>query len=65
MAHKLGTLVRQIVEPVSGRVMDTQYNKADECIQHLVESEDGARSIWINADQLEAAPASVTEGDAA
>jgi hypothetical protein len=65
MTIKLGTIVRQKVRPIVGRVMRTQYNEADECIQHLVESGDGTRSIWINADQLEAVPVSATEGDAA
>jgi hypothetical protein len=68
MTIKLGTIVRQKVRPIVGRVMRTQYNEADECLQHLVESEDGTQSVWINADQVEADPAAVgsaTEGAAA
>ena len=60
MTIKLGTIVRQKVRPIVGRVMRTQYNEADECIQHLVESEDGTQSVWINADQVEADPAADT-----
>lgn len=54
MSHKIGTPVKQIVKPFAGRVVDTQYNKADECVQHLVETQDGTQSVWMNADQLEA-----------
>ena len=60
MTIKLGTIVRQKVRPIVGRVMRTQYNEADERIQHLVESEDGTQSVWINADQVEADPAADT-----
>jgi hypothetical protein len=53
MAHKLGTPVRQIVHPIVGRVMRTQYNESMERNEHLVESPDGTQSVWLPADQLE------------
>ena len=68
MTIKLGTPVRQITRPIVGRVMRTQYNEADECLQHLVESADGTQSVWLKADQVEieveraAQDAATTEG---
>lgn len=53
MTIKLGTPVRQKVRPIVGRVMRTHYSEADECLQHLVESDDGTQSVWLSADQVE------------
>jgi hypothetical protein len=53
MSHNLGTPVRQIVNPIAGRVVDTIYDKSDECVKHLVEVPGGAQSFWLKATELE------------
>ena len=50
---KNGQPVKQVVQVFTGRIVQTQYNNADNCLQRLVESPDGTQSKWFNDDQIE------------
>lgn len=65
MAHKLGTPVQQIVQPVKGRVVRTAYNESTEKLEHCVESYDGTQQFWIAAESLEVDPVQQAADEAA
>lgn len=52
---KVGNFVEVKTFVVKGKVIDTEYNKSEECLQHLVEyqDEDGEKAQrWFKEEQL-------------
>ncbi len=52
---KVGSLVEVNTFVIKGKVVDTEYNKEEECLQHLVEYKDQAgdtQNVWFKEEQL-------------
>lgn len=52
---KVGSLVEVNTFVIKGKVVDTEYNKDQECLQHLVEYKDqdgDTQKVWFKEEQL-------------